>query len=221
MFLSGHEGVAGACHASLVERRTADTIAKYGRGETIFTQGDACDDVFYIETGGVKLSVLSRTGHEAVVAILGPGDFFGEGCLAGLEKRTANATAITPSVIVTISKKKMARLLHSQHEMSDRFISHVLSRNIRMEEDLLDQFFNSSEERLAGTLLLLAGYARRDKPAHALPAISLDTLADTVGITKSRVNAFLMRFKRLGFIVYDGKIPLKVNRSLVSVLLHN
>jgi CRP/FNR family transcriptional regulator, cyclic AMP receptor protein len=221
MFLSGHKRVAAACHASLVERRTADTIAKYGRGETIFTQGDACDDVFYIETGGVKLSVLSRTGHEAVVAVLGPGDFFGEGCLAGLKKRTASATAITPSVIVTISKKKMARLLHSQHEMSDRFISHVLSRNIRMEEDLLDQFFNSSEERLAGTLLLLAGYARRDKPAQALPAISLDTLADTVGITKSRVNAFLMRFKNLGFIVYDGKIPLKVNRSLVSVLLHS
>ena len=194
---------------------------RIGRGETIFTQGDACDDVLCIRTGGVKLSVLSKTGREAAVAMLGPGDFFGEGCLAGLENRTGSATAITPSVIVIIGKEKMARLLHSQHAMSDRFISHMLSRQIRMEEDLVDQFFNSSEQRLAGTLLLLAGYGKRDKPAQAVPAISLDTLAEMVGITKSRVNVFLMKFKKLGFIDYDGEIPLRINRSLVSVVLHS
>ena len=153
--------------------------------------------------------------------MLGPGDFFGEGCLAGQRNRTGSATAITPSVIVMIGKEKMARLLHSQHAMSDRFISHMLSRQIGIEEDLVDQFFNSSEERLASTLLLMAGYGKRDKPAQAVPAISLDTLADIVGITKSRVNAFLMKFKKLGFIDYDGEIPLRINRSLVSVVLHN
>jgi CRP-like cAMP-binding protein len=204
-----------------MKRRTACTIAKYGRGETIFTQGDACDDVLRIRTGGVKLSVLSKTGHEAAVAVLGPGDFFGEGCLAGLENRTGSATAITPSVIVITGKEKMARLLHSQHAMSDRFSSHMLSRQIRLEEDLVDQFFNSSEQRLAGALLQLAGYGKRDKPARAVPAISLDALAEMVGITKSRVNVFLMKFKKLGFIDYDGEIPLEINRSLVSVVLHS
>ena len=163
--LSGHVRSAAACHASRMEQRSAGTIMTYSRGETIFTQGDACDDVLCIRTGGVKLSVLSKTGHEAAVATLGPGDFFGEGCLAGLENRTGSATAITPSVIVIIGKEKMARLLHSQHSMSDRFISHMLSRQIGMEEALVDQFFNTSEQRLAGTLLLLAGYGKRDKPA--------------------------------------------------------
>ena len=202
-------------------RRPVGTIAKYGRDETIFTQGDACDDVLYVQTGGVKLSVRSGTGHEAAVAMLGPGDFFGEGCLAGLEKRTASATAITPSVVVIIGKAKMARLLHSRQSMSDRFISHVLSRHITMEEDLVDQFFHSSEERLASTLLLLAGYDKRDKPAQSVPAISLDTLADMAGITKSRVHVFLMKFRKLGFIDYNGEIPLRINRSLVSILLRN
>jgi CRP-like cAMP-binding protein len=199
----------------------AATIQQYGRGETIFTQGDACSDVLSIRTGGVKLSVRSKTGYEVTVAVLGPGDFFGEGCLAGLENRTGSATAITPSVIVIIGKEKMARLLHSQHAMSDRFISHMLSRQSRMEEDLADQFFNSSEQRLASALLQLAGYGKREKPARAVPTISCDTLADMVGITRSRVNTFLMKFKKLGFIDYDGEIPLRINRSLVSVVLHN
>ena len=174
-----------------------------------------------IRTGGVKLSVLSKTGYEAMVATLGPGDFFGEECLAGLENRTGSTTAITPSEIVIIGKEKMARLLHSQHSMSDRFISHMLSRQISMEEDLVGQFFNSSEQRLASALLQLAGYGRRDKPASAVPTISLDTLADMVGITRSRVNRFLVKFKKLGFIDYNGEIPLRINRSLVSVVLHN
>jgi len=199
----------------------AATIAKYGRGETIFTQGDACSDVLCIRTGGVKLSVRSKTGYQATVAMLGPGDFFGEECLAGVENRTGSTTAVTPSVIVIIGRKKMARLLHSQHSMSDRFISHMLSRHIRIEEDLVDQFFNSSEQRLASALLRLAGYGSRDKPARAVPTTSCDTLADMAGITRSRVDGFLVKFKKLGFIDYNGRIPLRINRSLVSVVLHN
>src|SRR6185295_20062793 len=139
----------------------AKTIIEYERGATIFTQGDTCDDVLYIQTGGVKLSVLSKTGREAVVAMLGPGDFFGEGCLAGQPVRMGSATAITPSAIALVGKEKMVRLLHQKHGISDRFISHMLSRNIRIEEDLIDQLFNSSEKRLARTLLLLARYGKQ------------------------------------------------------------
>ena len=199
----------------------AKTIMEYGRGETIFTQGDACEDVLYIQTGGVKLSVLSKTGREAVVAMLGPGDFFGEGCLAGQPVRMGSATAITPSVILLVGKEKMVRLLHQQHAMSDRFISHMLSRNIRIEEDLIDQLFNSSEKRLARTLLLLARYGKQDKPARVVPTISQETLAEMVGTTRSRVNFFLNKFKRLGFIEYNGENPLKINSSLLSVVLHD
>jgi CRP/FNR family cyclic AMP-dependent transcriptional regulator len=199
----------------------AGTIVKYGRGETIFTQGDACEDVLYIQTGGVKLSVLSKTGREVVVAMLGPGDFFGEGCLAGQPVRMGSATAITPSVILPIGKEKMVQLLHQQHAMSDRFISHMLSRNIRIEEDLIDQLFNSSEKRLARTLLLLARYGQQDKPTRVVPKISQETLAEMVGTTRSRVKFFLNKFNRLGFIEYDGEIPLKINSSLLSVVLHD
>ena len=142
----------------------ASTIAKYGRGEAVFTQGDACEHVMYIQDGGVKLSVVSKTGREAVVAMLGPGDFFGEGCLAGQPLRMGSATALTPSTILLVDKDKMVGLLHEEHAMSDRFISHMLARNIRIEEDLIDQLFNSSEKRLARTLLLLARYGKQDKP---------------------------------------------------------
>src|SRR2546422_11630797 len=199
----------------------ANTVVKYGRGETIFTQGDACEDVLYIQTGGIKLSVLSRTGREAVVAMLGPGDFFGEGGLAGQPVRMGSATAITPSVILLVGKQQMVRLLHKQHSMSDRFISHMLSRNIRIEEDLIDQLFNSREKRLARALLLLARYGKQDKPARVVPRISQETLAEMVGTTRSRVNFFLNKFNRLGFIEYDGDIPLKINSSLLSVVLHD
>jgi CRP-like cAMP-binding protein len=198
----------------------ATTVADYGRGETIFRQGDSCEDVMYIQTGGVKLSVLSKAGREAVVAMLGPGDFFGEGCLAGQPIRMGTATAITPSVIMLVGKDKMVRLLHKQHAMSDRFISHMLSRNIRIEEDLIDQLFNSSEKRLARTLLLLARYGKQDKPVRVVPKVSQDTLAKMVGTTRSRVNFFLNKFKKLGFIEYNGEIPLKINSSLLSVVLH-
>jgi CRP/FNR family transcriptional regulator, cyclic AMP receptor protein len=197
------------------------SIARYGRGETVFTQGDECEHVMYIQTGGVKLSVLSKTGREAVVAMLGPGDFFGEGCLAGQPLRIGSATAITPSTILLVRKEKMVGLLHKQHAMSDRFISHMLARNIRIEEDLIDQLCNSSERRLARALLLLARYGRQDKPVRVVPKISQATLAEMVGTTRSRVNFFLNKFKRLGFIEYDGELPLKINSSLLSVVLHD
>ena len=168
----------------------AKTIAEYGREETIFTQGDVCKHVMYIQTGGVKLSVLSENGREAVVAMLGPGDFFGEGCLAGQPIRIGSATAITPSVILLIDKAKMVRLLHKQHAMSDRFISHMLSRNIRIEEDLIDQLFNSSEKRLARALLLLARYGKLDKPARVVPTISASVACETLGTTRTGLSSF-------------------------------
>jgi len=175
--------------------------------------------VLYIRSGGVKLSVLSKAGREAVVAMLGPGDFFGEGCLAGQPVRMGSASAITPSVILRITKGKMVRLLHRQHSMSDRFIAHMLARNIRIEEDLVDQLFNSSEKRLARTLLLLARYGKHDEPVRAVPPISQGTLAEMVGTTRSRVNFFMKKFQRLGFIDYAH--GLKVNNSLLTVVLHD
>jgi CRP/FNR family transcriptional regulator, cyclic AMP receptor protein len=199
----------------------AKTIVEYRRGETIFTQGEVCEHVMYIQSGGVKLSVLSKTGREAVVAMLGPGEFFGEGCLSGQPLRMGTATALTPNVILFVDKEKMGHLLHKQHAMSDRFISHMLSRNIRMEEDLLDQLVNSSEKRLARTLLLLARYGRQDKPARVVPTISEETLAEMAGTTRSRVSYFLSKFTRLGFIEYNREIPLKINSSLLSVVLHD
>src|SRR6266705_1481849 len=189
----------------------ARRIVDYRRTEVIFTQGDPCQSVLYIQRGGVRLSVLSKAGREAVVAMLGPGDFFGEGCLAGQPVRMGSATAITPSVVLLVAKEKMVRLLHKQHAMSDRFIAHMLARNIRIEEDLIDQLFNSSEKRLARTLLLLARYGKRDKPARVVPRISQETLAEMVGTTRSRVNFFLNKFKKLGFIEYNGDLPLKIN----------
>ncbi len=199
----------------------ARTIVKYGRGESVFRQGDPCEHVMYIQSGGVKLSVMSKTGREAVVAMLGPGDFFGEGCLAGQPFRMGSASAITPSVIMRVAKAKMVRLLHRQHAMSDRFIAHMLARNIRIEEDLIDQLFNSSEKRLARALLLLARYGKQDKPIRVVPKVSQATLAEMIGTTRSRVNFFLNKFKKLGFIEYDGELPLKVNSSLLSVVLHD
>ena len=196
----------------------ARQIVEYGRGKAIYTQGDPCDHVMYIQTGGVKLSVLSKTGREAVVAMLGPGDFFGEGGLAGQAFRMGSAAAITPSTVLLIDKEKMVKLLHKQHDMSDRFLSHMLSRNIRIEEDLIDQLFNSSEKRLARTLLLLARYGKQDKPQRVVPKISQETLAEMVGTTRSRVNFFLNKFKKLGFNEYNGE--LKINSSLLSVVLH-
>ncbi len=197
----------------------AKEIVAYRRADVIFTQGDPCEHVLYIQKGGVKLSVLSKTGKEAVVAMLGPGDFFGEGCLAGQPVRMGSATATERSTILLVDKAEMGRLLHQKHALSDRFIAHMLARNIRIEEDLVDQLFNSSEKRLARTLLLLARYGKHDAPERAIPKISQETLAEMVGTTRSRVNFFMNKFKRLGFI--DYKDGLKVNNSLLTVVLHD
>jgi CRP/FNR family cyclic AMP-dependent transcriptional regulator len=191
-------------------------VVEYRSGTAVFAQGDACEHVMYIQKGGIKLSVRSQTGREGVVAVLGPGDFFGEGCLGGQRLRMGSATAIMPSTILTVDKEKMVRLLHKQHAMSDRFIEHMLSRHLRFEEDLIDQLLNSSEKRLARTLLLLAQYDQPDKPQRAVPKMSQDTLAEIVGTTRSRVNFFLNKFKKAGFIQYDGQFT--INRSLLSVL---
>ena len=199
----------------------AKTVVQFERGDGIFTQGDACEHVMYVRSGGVKLSVLSKTGKEAVVAMLGPGDFFGEGCLAGQQVRMGTATAVSSSAILMVGKTEMVRVLHNQHAMSDRFIAHMLARNIRIEEDLIDQLFNSAEKRLARTLLLLARYGKQDKPVRIVPKVSQETLAEMIGTTRSRVNFFLNKFKKLGFIEYNGERPLKINSSLLSVVLHD
>jgi CRP/FNR family cyclic AMP-dependent transcriptional regulator len=214
-------GPAFNAQAYLDSAGVANAVVRYDRGDAIFAQGEPCDHVMYIQTGGVKLSVLSKTGKEAVLAMLGPGDFFGEGCLAGQPFRMGSATAIIPSAILRVTKTKMVQLLHKQHEMSDRFISHMLTRNIRIEEDLVDQLFNSSEKRLARTLLLLARYGKQDKPVRVVPQISQETLAEMVGTTRSRVNFFLNKFKKLGFIEYVGEHPITINSSLLSVVLHD
>jgi CRP/FNR family transcriptional regulator, cyclic AMP receptor protein len=172
----------------------------------------------YIQGGGVKLSVVSKLGKEAVVALLGPGDFFGEGCLAGLPFRMGIATAITPATVLVIEKKEMIRVLHEEHKLSDRFIAYLLTRSIRVEEDLVDQLFNSIEKRLARTLLVLARYSKQDHPQQMLPKISQETLAEMVGTTRSRINLFMNKFRKLGFIDYNGTI--EIHNSLLSVVLH-
>jgi CRP/FNR family cyclic AMP-dependent transcriptional regulator len=199
----------------------ARKVREFKKKEKIFAQGDPCENVFYVQKGGVRLSVVNESGKEAVVAVLGPGDFFGEGCLAGQPIRIGTATAITASTILVIEKREMVRVLHAEHAFSDRFISYMLSRNIRVEEDLVDQLFNSTEKRLARTLLLLARYGSGSvsKPQTLLPKISQEMLAEMVGTTRSRVNVFMNKFRKLGFIQYNGKI--QVNTSLLSVVLHD
>jgi len=210
-----------SAQAFLDSAGVSKTARLYGRGDIIFSQGDPCGHVLYIRSGGIKLSVLSKIGREAVVGMLGPGDFFGEGCLAGQPVRIGTATAITPSEILLVRKGRMLQLLHKQHAMSDRFISHMLSRNMRIEEDLIDQLFNSSEKRLARALLLLARYGKQDKPIRTVPAISQETLAEMIGTTRSRVNFFLNKFKKLGFIDYSSDLPFQIHSSLLSVVLHD
>ncbi len=196
----------------------ARRIVKYKEGETVFSQGDACTDVRFLQKGGIKLSVLSHIGKEAVVAMLTPGDFFGEGALAGQSVRIGTATAVIASSVLVIEKDAMARLLQNEPAFADRFLSYMLSRNIRIEADLVDQLFNSSEKRLARTLLLLARYGEAN-PQRTLPKISQETLAEMIGATRSRVNFFMNKFRKLGLIEYNGN--LKVNSSLLSVVLHD
>ena len=197
----------------------ARTIVEFQAKDTIFSQGDIGKDVLYIQKGSVKLSVVSKTGKEAVVAMLKPGNFIGEGVLAGQPVRIATATAVTLVTVLVIGLKEMIRVLHAEHAFSDHFISYMVGRNIRIEEDLIDQLFNSSEKRLARTLLLLARYGNHEKPQFVLPKVSQETLAEMVGTTRSRVNFFMNKFKKLGFINYDG--GLHVNDSLLSVVLHD
>ena len=197
----------------------ARQVMKFRRSEKIYSQGDPAHGVKYIQKGGVKLSVINEDGKEAVVAMLGPRDFFGEGCLAGQSVCMATATAMAPTSVLFIEKNEMMRVLSTEHTFSDLFIEHMLTRNIRVEEDLVDQLFNSSEKRLARTLLLLARYGREDEPHGLLPKIPQETLAEMIGTTRSRVNFFMNKFKKLGFIKYDG--GLQVNTSLLSVVLHD
>jgi CRP/FNR family transcriptional regulator, cyclic AMP receptor protein len=196
----------------------ARRIVEYRRSQKIYSQGDPTNSVLYIQKGGIKLSVVNEVGKEAVVAMLGPGDFFGEGGLAGQTVRMGTAVAITPTTVLAIEKQEMIRVLHAEHEFSDRFVAYMLTRNIRIEADLVDQLFNSTEKRLARTLLLLARYGKENQPEKVVPKISQEILAEMIGTTRSRVNLFMNKFKKLGFIKYNG--GLHIDSSLLSVVLH-
>src|ERR1700722_8151716 len=193
-------------------------VMDYHKGESIYSQGEAAPTVMYIQEGGVRLSVVNGSGKEAVVAMFGPNDFFGEGCMAGQTIRMGTTTAVTPTRLLVIQKEELLKVLHAEHELSDHFISYMLAHNIRVEEDLIDQLFNSSEKRLARTLLLLARDGEQDQPERVLPKVSQETLASMVGTTRSRVNFFMNKFRKMGFIEYNGKI--KINKSLLTVVLH-
>jgi CRP/FNR family transcriptional regulator, cyclic AMP receptor protein len=196
------------------------TIVEYGTDRNIFQQGQPADSLFYIRHGKVKLTVISSQGKEAIVAVLGVGEFFGEGCLAGQTLRTATAVAMTDCILDIVEKPVMVRLLHEQHDISELFVKHLLSRSIRYEADLVDQLFNSSEKRLARILLLLAHFGKESRSESVVPIVSQDTLAQMVGTTRSRVSHFMNKFKGLGFIDYNGH-GLTVNSSLLSVVLHD
>jgi CRP/FNR family transcriptional regulator, cyclic AMP receptor protein len=204
--------------AYLASAGVARKVVEYRRSEKVFSQGDPATNVLYIQKGRIKLSVINEDGKEAVVAMLGPGDFFGEGIMAGQLVRMGTATAIAPTTLLVIEKREMVRALHSEHAFSDRFVAYMLARNIRIEQDLIDQLFNSSEKRLARTLLLLAQYGKEDQPQKMVPKISQEVLAEMIGTTRSRVNFFMNKFKKLGFIKYNG--GLHIDASLLSVVLH-
>lgn len=193
-------------------------VVHFERGESIFTQGDPADSVFYIRKGAVKLSVVSKQGREAVIAIVEPGDFFGEGCLAAQPLRLSSATTVTAASVLRLEKGRMVRLLRGRRAMSERFITHLLTRNMRIEEDLVDHLFNPSERRLARALLLLARYGTPDDPVRTVPRVSQEVLAQMVGTTRSRVNFFMKKFERLGFI--DYKDGLTIRGGLLTVVLH-
>jgi CRP/FNR family transcriptional regulator, cyclic AMP receptor protein len=193
------------------------SIANYRKGQTIFSQGDDCTTVLYLQQGTVKLTIVSPAGKEAVIAILYPGDFFGEGCIAGQPRRVARAVAVQPASVLAINKKEMLRVIHAEHEFSDRFISHMLKRNVRIEEDLADQLFNSSEKRLARALLLAARYGKEEQAEKIVGKVSQETWAEMIGTTRSRVSYFMNKFRKLGYIKYNG--GLQINSSLLRVIL--
>jgi CRP/FNR family transcriptional regulator, cyclic AMP receptor protein len=195
----------------------ARKIVEYRKSQKIYSQGDSAKNILYIQNGRIKLSVVNEVGKEAIVAILAPDDFFGEGCLAGQNVRIGTATAITPTTLLVIEKNEMIRVLHAEHAFSDRFVSYMLTRNIRIEEDLVDQLFNSSEKRLARLLLMMANFGKEGRPETIIAKISQETLAEMVGTTRSRINVFMNKFRQLGFIEYDGAIH--VHSSLLNVVL--
>jgi CRP-like cAMP-binding protein len=195
------------------------TRAEFRKPQTVFSQGDPADAVFYIQKGKIELKVVSQQGKEAVIAILGPGDFFGEGCLAGQPLRMATAGAISECAIIRLEKPAMIRMLHDEPAFSELFVAYLLARNIRVEADLVDQLFNSSEKRLARLLLLLAHFGKEGKPEPVIPKVSQETLAEMIGTTRSRVSFFMNKFRKLGFIEYNG--GLSVHSSLLSVVLHD
>jgi CRP/FNR family cyclic AMP-dependent transcriptional regulator len=196
----------------------ARRVKEFKGAEGVYAQGDAASSVMYLQSGGVKITVVNEVGKEAVVAVLGPGDFFGEGSLAGQPVRMGSATAIMPTTVLVIEKSEMFKVLHAEHGLSDLFIKFMLARNIRIEADLVDQLFNSSEKRLARTLLLLARYGKQDQPHGVVPKMSQEMLAEMIGTTRSRVNFFMNKFRKMGFIKYNG--GLQINTSLLSVVLH-
>ena len=203
-----------------LESAGARRVVSYPKGRVVFSQGQPSDSVMYIQKGGIKISVLSRTGKEAVVAMLGPGDFFGEGALTGQSIRIGTATATMPTTVLVIEKATMLQLLRDEPTFSERFISYMLARNIRIEADLVDHLFNSSEKRLARALLLMARYGDQEGSERRIPKISQETLAEMIGTTRSRVNFFMNKFRDLGFIEYNGG-DLKINTSLINVVLHD
>ena len=206
-------------HAFLAKADGGRAISKYQKDQTVFSQGEAADAVFYIQQGKIKITVVSEQGKEAVVAILGTGDFFGEGCLAGQSLRMATVTAMMECEIMRLEKAAIIRVLHEEPAFSEMFMSHLLTRNIRVEADLVDQLFNSSEKRLARALLLLANFGKEGKPEPVIAKISQETLAEMIGTTRSRVSSFMNKFRQLGFINYNGK--LEVHSSLLNVVLHD
>jgi len=195
------------------------TISAYRKDETVFAQGDAADSVFYIQKGKVKITVLSEQGKEAVVAMLGPDEFCGEGCLTGQKLRIATAAAMTECEIMRIDKKSMIRVLHDEPAFSEMFVAHLLVRTLRVEEDLVDQLFNSSEKRLARALLLLANFGKEGRPEPIIAKVTQETLAEMIGTTRSRVSFFMNKFRKLGFIEYNGHV--EVHSSLLGVVLHD
>ena len=197
------------------------TVVAFRKKQTVFTQGDAADAVFYIQKGKVRLTVLSKVGKEATLGILSEGEFFGEGGLAGQSLRMGSATATTDCELLCIEKKAMMDALHREHAFSDMFVAYLLTRNIRYEEDLVDQLFNSSEQRLARTLLLLAHFGKEGKQEKVIPKMSQETLAEMIGTTRSRVSFFMNRFRKLGFVDYAGGSGLQVHSSLLNVVLHD
>jgi CRP/FNR family transcriptional regulator, cyclic AMP receptor protein len=207
-------------HQYLSNAGVSRRIANFRKGQVIFSQDDSCDDVLYIQSGNAKLTIVNPQGKEAVLAIVGPGDFLGEGCIIGNPVRMATATAIAPLNAMSIEKKEMMRVLHDEQEFAGKFISYMLERNIKIEADLVDQLFNSSEKRLARALLILARYGKAGEPETMVAKISQETLAELVGTTRSRVNFFMNKFRKLGFIDYNGG-GMQVHSSLLNVVLHD